>query len=33
MMDWLVEGVIGSIPESRGYNPLSDLSTGRIAGS
>lgn len=33
MMDWIVEGVVCSIPESKGYNPLSDLSTGKIAGS
>lgn len=33
MMDWLAEGVICSMPESRGLNPLSDLSTGKIAGS
>jgi len=33
MMDWIAEGVICSMPESRGFDPLGDLSTGRIAGS
>ncbi|NLW02944.1 MAG: BMP family ABC transporter substrate-binding protein [Clostridiaceae bacterium] len=33
MMDWLIEGVVGSLPESKGFDPLGDLSTGRIGGS
>ena len=32
MMDWLAEGVICCMPESKGLNPLSDLSTGKIVG-
>lgn len=30
MMDWIAEGVICTMPESKGFDPLSDLSTGKI---
>ena len=33
MMDWLIEGVVGSLPESKGFDPLGDLSTVMIGGS
>lgn len=32
MMDWLVDGVICSIPEFKGLNPAYDLVMGKIAG-
>mgnify|MGYP000347610879 CR=1 FL=1 len=29
-MDWIAEGVICTMPEKKGFDPLSDLSTGKI---
>jgi basic membrane lipoprotein Med (substrate-binding protein (PBP1-ABC) superfamily) len=33
MMNWIIEGVVCSMPDSKGFDPLTDLSTGRIGGS
>lgn len=33
MMNWIIEGVVCSMPDSKGFDPLADLSTGRIGGS
>ena len=29
-MDWLVEGIVGEIPDKNQYRTITDLSTGKI---